>query len=74
MKRIFGDGGREKSALAVHDRDADAECAEIYSRYDSHRFLVFTTEDTEVHRGIPLCSSVSSVVQQNASLRNPDYA
>jgi hypothetical protein len=39
MKGIFGNRGRKKPALAVDDRNADAEGAEIYSRYDGHGVL-----------------------------------
>ena len=37
MQRIFGNGGVEQAALAVHDGDADAQGAEIHSGDDRHQ-------------------------------------
>ena len=36
VQGIFGDCGSQQSALAVDDRDADAERAEIYACNDGH--------------------------------------
>ena len=59
VQRILGDGGREKPALAVDDRDADAEGAEIYSCYDGH---VIPIVHHRGHRGTQGNSSVKLCV------------